>query len=112
MRSGGAATTPAELARYEQADAATAEEALYDLPPLGRGAGHVSLLHMTDCHAQLKPVYFREPDVNIGIGTMAGTPPHLVGEALLRLRPRNLRLHLLQHGARLVGRQHDHPPAA
>jgi sulfur-oxidizing protein SoxB len=72
------------LARYADADAAAAEAGLYDLPPLGRGAGHVSLLHMTDCHAQLKPIYFREPSVNIGVGTMRGEWPHLVGEHLLR----------------------------
>jgi sulfur-oxidizing protein SoxB len=46
--------------------------------------GNVSLLHFTDCHAQLNPVYFREPSVNLGIGSAAGRPPHLVGEALLR----------------------------
>ncbi|MFO1281061.1 MAG: thiosulfohydrolase SoxB [Burkholderiales bacterium] len=45
--------------------------------------GNVSLLHFTDCHAQLKPVYFREPSVNLGIGAAAGKAPHLVGEALL-----------------------------
>ncbi len=72
------------LACYEDADAASAEAGLYDLPPLGRGAGHVSLLHMTDCHAQLRPIYFREPSVNIGVGTMRGEWPHLVGEHLLR----------------------------
>ena len=72
------------LARYENADAATAEAGLYDLPPLGTGAGHVSLLHMTDCHAQLKPIYFREPSVNLGVGAMRGAWPHLVGEELLR----------------------------
>jgi len=44
----------------------------------------VSLLHYTDCHAQLQPIRYREPDVNIGIGAAAGRPPHLVGEALLR----------------------------
>ena len=47
------------LARHADADAASAEEALYDVPPLGQGAGHVSFLHMTDCHAQLKPIHFR-----------------------------------------------------
>jgi len=46
--------------------------------------GNVSLLHFTDCHAQLNPIYFREPDVNLGFATARGQPPHLVGEALLR----------------------------
>ncbi len=46
--------------------------------------GNVSLLHFTDCHAQLLPIYFREPSVNLGIGAAAGKPPHLVGEALLK----------------------------
>jgi sulfur-oxidizing protein SoxB len=52
----------------------------YELPKFG----NVSLLHFTDCHAQLLPIYFREPDVNIGIGAAAGKPPHLVGENLLK----------------------------
>jgi 2',3'-cyclic-nucleotide 2'-phosphodiesterase (5'-nucleotidase family) len=43
--------------------------------------GNVSLLHVTDCHAQLNPVYFREPSANIGIGAFSAQPPHLVGEA-------------------------------
>jgi sulfur-oxidizing protein SoxB len=46
--------------------------------------GNVALLHITDCHAQLKPVRFREPSVNLGVGSARGQPPHLVGEALLR----------------------------
>ena len=49
-----------------------------------RPFGNCSLLHMTDCHAQLLPVYFREPDINIGLGANAGRPPHLVGEHLLK----------------------------
>ena len=72
------------LATYEDADAATAEQALYDLPPLGTGEGYVSFLHMTDCHAQLKPSHFREPSVNLGLGSMQGQLPHLVGEHLLK----------------------------
>jgi len=46
--------------------------------------GNVSLLHFTDCHAQLLPIRFREPSVNLGVGAARGRPPHLVGEALLR----------------------------
>ena len=68
------------LGRYADADAATAQQGLYDLPAFG----NVSLLHMTDCHAQLKPIYFREPSVNLGLGSMQGQLPHLVGEHLLK----------------------------
>ena len=45
--------------------------------------GNARVLHITDTHAQLQPVYFREPSVNIGVGDMAGKPPHLVGKAFL-----------------------------
>ncbi len=45
--------------------------------------GQVTLLHFTDVHAQLTPVYFRPPDTNIGVGAFAGIPPHLVGEEFL-----------------------------
>ncbi|EYS85537.1 5'-nucleotidase [Cupriavidus sp. SK-4] len=65
---------------HQDAHAAQAAEAMYDLPRFG----NVHLLHFTDCHAQLRPVYFREPNVNLGIGDYAGKPPHLVGDALLR----------------------------
>jgi sulfur-oxidizing protein SoxB len=54
---------------------------LYRLPAR-KGAS--SLIHLTDCHAQLLPAYFREPDVNIGVGKSAMQPSHLTGEALLR----------------------------
>ncbi|WP_444633298.1 thiosulfohydrolase SoxB [Cupriavidus oxalaticus] len=65
---------------HQDAHAAQAAESMYDLPRFG----NVHLLHFTDCHAQLRPVYFREPSVNLGIGDYAGKPPHLVGDALLR----------------------------
>ncbi len=62
------------------ARAQSADSDFYDLPPFG----NVGLLHLTDCHAQLLPVYYREPDINLGAGIAAGKPPHLTGEALLR----------------------------
>ena len=42
--------------------------------------GQVTLLHFTDVHAQLKPVYFRPPSENFGVGAFEGIPPHLVAE--------------------------------
>jgi sulfur-oxidizing protein SoxB len=75
----GAAGLP--LARHVHADAATAQSGLYDVPRFG----NVSFLHLTDCHAQLKPVYFREPSINLGVGDMRGRLPHVVGEQLLKL---------------------------
>ena len=61
------------------AQAANAGAGLYDTKKFG----NVHFLHFTDCHAQLLPVYFREPNVNIGVAEAVGRPPHLVGEALL-----------------------------
>ncbi len=55
------------------------KEDIYKLSPFG----NARILHFTDCHAQLEPLYFREPNVNIGIGTAQGMPPHLVGAKLL-----------------------------
>jgi sulfur-oxidizing protein SoxB len=56
-----------------------AGSSLYDFKP----SGNARVLHMTDTHAQLSPVFFREPSVNIGVGPMKGHPPHLVGEHFL-----------------------------
>jgi len=52
----------------------------YDLPSFG----NVSLMHITDCHAQLLPIYFREPNVNIGLANSRNKAPHIVGEKLLK----------------------------
>ena len=46
--------------------------------------GNVTLVHMTDLHAQLVPVHFREPSVKLGVGEMRGKPPHISGEAFRR----------------------------
>ncbi len=74
-----AAAAAGATLRAGASEAQSAAE-LYDLPAFG----NVSLLHVTDTHAQLAPLYFREPSVNIGVGPGAGKPPHLVGEAFLR----------------------------
>ncbi len=69
-----------DVGATDQAGAGASAQALYDIAPFGQ----VSLLHFTDCHAQLLPVSFREPSVNLGLGQAHGRPPHLVGEALLK----------------------------
>jgi sulfur-oxidizing protein SoxB len=89
---GAACAAGMGLGRYADADAATAQHGLYDIAPFG----NVSFLHMTDCHAQLKPIHFREPSVNLGLGSMQGQLPHLVGESLLEragLRPGSAQAH-------------------
>ena len=55
-------------------------ERIYEIPM----AGKVRLLHTTDIHAQLHPVYFREPNVNLGVGTTQGKLPHVVGPNLTK----------------------------
>ena len=69
---------------------------LYDCPPFG----NVTLLHFTDCHAQLLPIYFREPSVNIGLNASWGQSPHLVGDALLKhfkIYPDTIEAHAFTH---------------
>ncbi|MBT4860865.1 MAG: twin-arginine translocation signal domain-containing protein, partial [Gammaproteobacteria bacterium] len=51
----------------------------YDMPM----NGNARILHITDVHGQLLPVYFREPNVNLGVGDAYGRPPHVVGKKLL-----------------------------
>ncbi len=82
---------------------------LYRLPAR---TGKVTLLHFTDCHAQLLPVHFREPDTNIGVSEARGRPPHLVGAALLErfgIAPGTALAHAYTHldfteAARVYGR--------
>ncbi len=69
---------------------------MYELPPYG----NVSLLHMTDCHAQLWPIQFREPSINLGVASMFGKAPHLVGDHLLRsagIAPNSRQAHALTY---------------
>jgi sulfur-oxidizing protein SoxB len=47
--------------------------------------GNVSLIHLTDIHAQLKPIYFREPEINLGVGDNKGAVPHITGADFRRL---------------------------
>ncbi|WP_407156826.1 thiosulfohydrolase SoxB [Bradyrhizobium sp. STM 3557] len=70
-----ALATPALIRTARAADTAS----LYDVERFG----NARILHLTDTHAQLRPVYFREPSVNLGVGEMWGKPPHLVGRAFL-----------------------------
>jgi sulfur-oxidizing protein SoxB len=76
MATGGAlgASSPRALARGLEPDR------LLEFPALG----NVTLLHMTDPHATLLPVHYREPDTRIGVGPEEGAAPFLTGEALLR----------------------------
>ena len=69
---------------------------LYEIPKFG----NVCLMHMTDCHAQLNPVYFREPSVNLGVGGALGKAPHLVGESLLKhfnIEPNSVSAHAFSY---------------
>ena len=79
------------LSRREFLSAIAAASAAGMLPRIGTAAdpydlpfsGDLRILHFTDCHAQLLPLHFREPDTNLGIGPAFGKPPHLVGNAFL-----------------------------
>ncbi|KCV80864.1 putative 5'-nucleotidase [Actibacterium atlanticum] len=47
--------------------------------------GNITLVHVTDIHGQLKPIYFREPEINLGIGDVNGLPPHVTGADFLKM---------------------------
>jgi sulfur-oxidizing protein SoxB len=61
-------------------EAAGAPERVLEMAPLG----NVTLLHLTDTHATLRPVFFREPDTLLGVGDERGKPPYVTGAAFLR----------------------------
>ncbi len=91
-----AAGAAAGLPLAARGAAASEADSFYDVPRYG----NVSLLHFTDCHAQLDPVHFREPSVNIGVGAARGRPPHLVGEAFLKaygIQPGSRAAHAFTH---------------
>ncbi|MEP3430295.1 MAG: thiosulfohydrolase SoxB [Roseibium sp.] len=63
------------------AQQALSEDQLLQMEP----TGSLTLVHITDIHAQLKPLYFREPSINLGIGDVTGKPPHVTGADFLKL---------------------------
>ena len=102
------------LTRRDLLQVAVATAALPGLAPLARAAasqqidqarlldfqpkGRLTLINLTDIHAQLVPVYFREPSVNIGVGRMEGQVPHLTGKDFLReygIEPGSLQAYML-----------------
>jgi sulfur-oxidizing protein SoxB len=76
LKAVGAAGLSGALPRIARA---ADDPAMYKLA----GFGNARILHMTDTHAQLLPVFYREPSVNLGIGPTQGHAPHLVGHAFL-----------------------------
>jgi sulfur-oxidizing protein SoxB len=87
-----AAAAGMPIASREALAAGPDAAAMYELPRFG----NVHFLHFTDCHAQLQPIYFREPSVNLGVADALGKAPHLVGEHLLRqfnIAPKTIEAH-------------------
>ena len=61
-------------------NASVSRSGLYDIP----NYGDIRLVHITDTHAQLNPIYYREPHINLGFADAYARPPHLVGDALAK----------------------------
>ncbi len=79
MIGAGAAASSVPLLWPSSAYAQQMPKNFYDMPM----NGNARILHITDVHGQLLPVYFREPNVNLGVGDAYGRPPHVVGKKLL-----------------------------
>ncbi len=82
--------------RQALAGNAAAPRTYYDAPAYG----NVSFMHITDCHAQLMPVYFREPNVNLGVAGAVGKVPHIVGDHLLKhfkIKPNSIDAHAFSY---------------
>lgn len=89
---GASGMLPACNSGTPESKSKTAPSDLYEVPQFG----NLTLMHITDCHAQLNPVYFREPNVNLGIGSARGKAPHLVGHKLLEhfgIKPGTIEAH-------------------
>ena len=69
------------LSTRTAAQQAITQKDLLEFDPVGQ----VTLLNFTDCHAQLVPLYFREPSINIGVGAAHGLPPHVLGRDLMEM---------------------------
>lgn len=76
----GLGTAAGALPYMNTAQAHKKPNDFYDLPM----QGDARILHITDVHGQLFPVYFREPNVNLGVGDAFARPPHVVGKGLLK----------------------------
>ncbi|MAZ17181.1 MAG: thiosulfohydrolase SoxB [Ahrensia sp.] len=78
-----AVTGPGMIGQWSRA---MAQQALTEDELLSFDAtGNVTLIHVTDIHAQLKPLYFREPSITLGVGDATGLPPHVTGMDFLKL---------------------------
>lgn len=80
MMAAAALCAPGSVGRAAAAQKISQKD-LLRFEPLGR----ITLLHFSDIHGQLMPVYFREPSINIGVGSVRGLPPHVTGRKLLDL---------------------------